>query len=175
MRIVKPLTAMTLLAAVVAAAALAAAPPAPASAAASLTPAEKSALVYMREEEKLARDVYLALAKRWSLPVFSNIARSEQRHMDAVGVLLDRYGIADPAAGQPVGRFTNPELQKLYGTLVSDGSRSLAAALAVGVRIEKLDIADLNERLEKVVRADVRLVLTQLERASHNHLRAFSR
>jgi hypothetical protein len=176
MRLGKPLTALTVLSSVAAATTLAfAAQPAPASASATLSPAETAALVHMREEEKLARDVYLALAKKWSLPVFGNIARAEQQHMNAVGALLDRYGIADPAAGKKAGQFTNPEFEKLYADLVSTGNRSLAAALGVGVRIEKLDIADLRERLDDTSAADVRLVFTRLERASQNHLRAFSR
>jgi hypothetical protein len=176
MRLGKRLSGLLVLAAVVAAAALASgAAPEPAAAGAALTPAERSALVFMREEEKLARDVYLALAATWNLPVFSTIARAEQQHMDAVGVLLERYGLADPAAGKAAGRFTDPAFQKLYRTLVADGSRSPAAALRVGVRIEKRDIADLQDRLDRVGRADIRLVFTRLERGSQNHLRAFSR
>ena len=54
---------------------------------------EKKGLLLMREEEKLARDVYMALYKQWRLPIFSNIAASEQRHMDAIRTLLDRYGL----------------------------------------------------------------------------------
>jgi len=38
-------------------------------------------LRFMREEEKLARDVYLKLFDTWKLTVFSRIARSEQRHL----------------------------------------------------------------------------------------------
>jgi hypothetical protein len=176
MTVGKPLTAVAALALVVAAVAVAtAAAPEPAGASASLSPAESSALVYMREEEKLARDVYQALAAKWNLPVFRNVARSEQQHMNAVAVLLERYGVADPAAGKAPGQFTNPTFQKLYRTLVADGSRSLAAALRVGVRIEKLDIADLQKRLEETDHGDVRLVFTRLEQGSQNHLRAFSR
>jgi hypothetical protein len=54
-----------------------------------LSEEEFSALLYMREEEKLARDVYLTLGAHWSLPIFQNIGQSEQAHMDAVKVLLD--------------------------------------------------------------------------------------
>ncbi len=53
-------------------------------------------LVYLREEEKLARDVYLHLYNTWGQWIFENIAASEQQHMDAVKTLLDRYGIHDP-------------------------------------------------------------------------------
>jgi hypothetical protein len=141
----------------------------------TLSAAETSALQYMREEEKLARDVYTALAARWSTPVFRNISRSEQRHMDAVEVLLDRYEVADPAAGAAAGTFKNPTFQALYAKLVKQGSVSFAAAMAVGVQIEKLDIADLQSRLAKADKTDIRTVFTQLSRASVNHQRAFER
>ena len=37
---------------------------------------EAAWILYLYEEEKLARDVYLSLADRWQLPIFSNIARA---------------------------------------------------------------------------------------------------
>ena len=126
-------------------------------------------------KNKLARDVYTTLSARWSTPVFRNISRSEQRHMDAIKLLLDRYGVADPAAGAAVGSFKNPSLQSLYTKLVQQGSVSFASAMAVGAKIEKLDIADLQSRLTQTDKADIRLVFSQLSRASANHLRAFER
>jgi len=119
--------------------------------------------------------VAAALAARWNVPIFRTSARSEQAHLNAVGVLLDRYGIADPAAGRAAGSFANAALQQLYDRLVKQGSASLAAAAAAGVEIEKTDIADLGARLADASNADVRLVLARLARASQNHLRAFER
>ncbi|NOR83897.1 MAG: DUF2202 domain-containing protein, partial [Ardenticatenales bacterium] len=84
-----------------------------------LTDAEASGLLYMREEEKLARDVYLTLFELWDFQSFANIARSEQTHTDAVQRLLERYDLPDPAGGQSVGEFTNPDLQALYDQLVA--------------------------------------------------------
>ena len=131
-------------------------------------------LLWMREEEKLARDVYTTLGEQWGLPVFSNIARSEQTHMDAVLVLLDRYGVEDPVGDNPVGVFTDPELQALYDRLVAQGGESLADALKVGGAIEEIDILDLQERLANTDNADIRQVYQQLEAGSENHLRAFA-
>ncbi|NTV64192.1 MAG: DUF2202 domain-containing protein [Oscillochloris sp.] len=136
---------------------------------------EAAALVFMREEEKLARDVYLTLGGIWSLPIFENIAASEQAHMDALKILLDRYGLTDPAAGQAQGKFTNQDLQALYNTLVARGATSLPEALAVGAAIEEIDILDLQARTTASTPADIVRVYTQLGQASEQHLRAFVR
>ena len=132
-------------------------------------------LAFMREEEKLAGDVYAALAEKWGAKTFSNIAKSEQRHSAAVLVLLNTYGIADPAAGKGAGEFANPELQALYDQLVQRGSASLAEAYQVGKAIEELDIADLDERIARTTEADVLLVYKNLRAASVKHLAAFDK
>lgn len=139
----------------------------------SLTQEEEDGLVWMREEEKLARDVYLVMYDLWGLRVFSNIAASEQTHIDAVLQLLDRHGIEDPAGANAPGAFTNPELQKLYDDLIALGSQSLEAALTVGATIEDLDIVDLQERSTET--PDIALVYANLEKGSRNHMRAFVR
>ena len=135
---------------------------------------ETAGLVFMREEEKLAHDVYVTLYQKWGLPVFNNIAKSESAHTSAVKVLLDRYGIADPAAGNGVGEFTDPALQALYNQLVEQGSKSLSDALKVGAAIEEIDIRDLETRLAQTDRADIELVYNNLKNASYNHLQAFT-
>jgi hypothetical protein len=137
-----------------------------------LTATEAAALRYMREEEKLAHDVYLVLYSQWQLSIFQNIANSEQTHMDAVKVLLDRYGLEDPATAE-VGIFTNGELQDLYDQLIKQGSQSLAEALKVGAAIEEIDILDLEQRIAQTDNPDIVLVYEHLAKGSHNHLRAF--
>ena len=103
----------------------------------NLTQAEIDSLVIMREEEKLARDVYLTLADLWNTPVFTNIARSEARHMTVVGQLIQANGLNDPVIDDTVGSFTNPKFAQLYKELVEAGSRSLDDAYNVGVKIEE--------------------------------------
>ena len=147
----------------------------PAAAASSpLSAAEIAGLQFMREEEKLARDVYLTLYQQYGLAIFNNIAGSEATHMAAIKTLLDRYGIADPAAGQPIGVFTNPQLQALYHQLVAQGSQSQAAALQVGVTIEQVDIRDLQDRIASTTHTDIKSVYNNLLNGSYNHLRAFT-
>ena len=138
-----------------------------------LTDDEISWLTYMREEEKVARDVYLSLNDRWNARIFKNIAASEQQHMDAIKNLLDTYSIPDPAAGKGLGEFTNPDLQKLYDDLIQQGSISKAEALRVGVVIEETDIDDLNEAIATTQHNDIRTVYGNLLQGSLNHLDAF--
>ncbi len=131
----------------------------PAVSATSPSAAEVEALQYMREEEKLARDVYLALYEEWQLPIFQTIAGSESQHMEAMLTLIEKYGLTDPAAGKAEGEFTNPELQALYAQLVAQGSKSAVDALKVGATIEDLDIADLMEALENMTSDDIRFAM----------------
>jgi hypothetical protein len=138
-----------------------------------LGPAEADALTYMREEEKLAHDVYVTLYEKWGLATFQNIANSEQTHTESVKALLDRYGLQDPASSQ-VGVFNNPDLQALFNTLVAQGSQSLAEALKVGAAIEEIDILDVEERLAQTDNADIQQVFNNLLSGSRNHLRAFT-
>ena len=139
----------------------------------TLSDAEVEGLLYMREEEKLARDVYQALYEKWGMRIFQNIAQSEQSHMDAVKTLIDHYGLEDPAAGKAAGIFADPMLQALYDQLVAEGNQSLADALQVGAAIEEIDILDLEERIAQTDKADIQRVYGNLVRGSQNHLRAF--
>lgn len=139
-----------------------------------LSVTEAQDLAFMREEEKVARDVYLTLAKKYpTVPAFANIAKSESTHMSAVKTLLDRYGVADPVGANPVGVFENDDLQDLYDQLVTQGGTSLTAALQVGVRIEETDIADLQLRLAQTTHSDVKTVYNNLMKGSYNHLSSF--
>ena len=164
-----------LLSAVVGAAYAAPASSAPLTVTSTLSADEAAGLIFMREEEKLAHDVYVTFYQQYGLAIFNNIANSEAVHMAAVKTLLDRYGIADPAAGNGVGVFENAELQALYNQLIAQGRQSLSAALKVGGAIEEIDILDLKERLATTTQADIRQVYTSLLNGSYNHLRAFTR
>lgn len=133
---------------------------------------ETAALLYMREEEKLARDVYNALYTTWGQPTFQNIAASEQKHMDEIKLLLDRYGLTDPVLAP--GQFTDPSLQALYTQLTAQGSLSPADALKVGATIEEIDIRDLQTRIALTDNADLRQVFNNLMSGSYHHLQAFT-
>ena len=135
---------------------------------------EKAGLLKMRQEEKLARDVYLKLYEKWGLQVFANISNSEQRHMDAVKMLLEKYKIADPITDDTIGVFPDAEFAGLFNKLVAAGEGSDIDALMVGAEIEDLDIADLNNLLENNDNDDIKFVYERLRNGSYHHLKAFT-
>jgi hypothetical protein len=137
-----------------------------------LSAEEAAALLFMREEEKLARDVYNQLFALWGLPTFQSIAASEQTHMDQVKLLMDRYALSDPALDP--GQFTDANLQALYNQLMAQGSLSIADAIKVGATIEEVDIVDLQTRFTQTDNADIQLVYNNLMNASFNHMQAFA-
>ncbi len=135
---------------------------------------EKNNLLFMREEEKLARDVYLSLYEDWDLRIFRQISRSERAHMASALVLIEKYGLEDPVGDNPVGVFTDPNLQDLYEELSAAGKASLEGALAVGALIEDLDIYDLQRVYGKTNNDDLQVLYQNLMKGSRNHLRAFT-
>lgn len=139
-----------------------------------LSQEEIAALKYMREEEKLAHDVYVALKSIWGANVFYQISLSETTHTEAILALLNRYGIADPAAGKAAGVFEDPSLQALYSTLMSMGQASLIEGLKVGALIEETDIRDINAKMAITHAVDILTAYSHLLCGSANHLRAFN-
>ncbi|MEZ5092080.1 DUF2202 domain-containing protein [Nocardioides sp.] len=131
-------------------------------------------LAFNRDEERMARDLYTLFADTYGTGPFERIADSEQQHFDAVGSLLDSYGIDDPAVGLEAGEYADPAVQQLYDDWKAQGLESLDAALQVGVELEERDIADLEDTLDRVDQADVQAVLSRLLAASQMHLRAFT-
>lgn len=138
----------------------------------SLTDGELASLLKMKEEEKLARDVYTALNQKWNNTIFSHISAAESNHLNAIILLLSTYG-GDASIGEP-GIFTNAEVQALYTKLVTDGSAAIEEAYKTGALIEEMDIYDLNVSLSSVTNANVNLVFENLVKGSRNHLRAFN-
>lgn len=140
----------------------------------SLSDIEIAGLIFMREEEKLAHDVYTKFYDVWNSQIFGNISNSEQTHAEAVLILIEKYNLIDPVGNSGEGIFQNTDLQNLYTDLVNDGLNSLEDALKVGAAIEEIDILDLQAQLESVVdNQDIAYVYENLLKGSRNHLRAF--
>lgn len=140
----------------------------------SLSQEEIDGLLFMREEEKVARDSYITLGESWGLVIFDNIAFSEQSHMDALEKLLVQYGIPDPVI-PGVGEFTDHELQELYDVLMAWGLQSQMDGLYVGAAIEETDIIDIQHEIELARHEDIITTYERLMCGSRNHLRAFVR
>ncbi|MCF8167041.1 MAG: DUF2202 domain-containing protein [Rhodoferax sp.] len=140
----------------------------------ALSATEKESLLFMREEEKLAHDVYAQLDLRWgsSTRSFGSIASSEATHTEAVRQLLLRYSLPDPAPAA-AGQFQNTVLQGLYNQLTTAGAVSLAEALKVGAAIEEIDMVDINKAMLSIDNQDMVLVYQNLLKGSRNHLRSF--
>lgn len=139
-----------------------------------LSDQEEHDLLFMREEEKLARDTYLTLYELWGTAVFSNIASSEQMHMNAILRLLNKYDLQDPAAGNEIGEFTNSDLQALYDYLMILGGQSELDGLKVGGIIEETDMRDINAAIDNSDNEDIDTVYQSLLCGSRNHLRSFA-
>ncbi|MEN8223255.1 MAG: DUF2202 domain-containing protein [Acidobacteriota bacterium] len=135
---------------------------------------ERSSLLHLREEEKLARDVYSYLYDIWGMRIFNNISSSEQKHMDAIEAILHKYNIPDPVISNDRGVFADEGLKELYTKLITLGERSLSDALFVGATIEDLDIFDLQNALLKIDNIDIIFVFSNLKKGSENHIRAFT-
>ena len=139
----------------------------------TLSEAEINMLQFMREEEKLARDVYQHFYEKFGLNIFKNIKSSEQTHTDAVLTVMNQYHVPDIAATEP-GVFNIPELQTLYNALIAQGDVSVTAALTVGATVEDVDIRDLREGISGTTNTDIVNMYQRLECASNNHLRSFT-
>ncbi len=136
-----------------------------------VTQADKAALLFMLEEEKLARDTYMYLDNLWSSNQFANIKNSEQSHMNAIENLLIQYNVDYTILA--IGEFENPELQDFYDLFVIDGAISLSNALQIGATIEDLDIVDLQDYIDASSNTALISVFGNLQCGSRNHLRSF--
>ena len=142
---------------------------------ANLSAAEQQTLSFMREEEKLSRDVYQVLYKTYPLRPFANIAAAEQQHMDALKHLVQRYQMLDPVKTEQVGQFTDNSLTQLYQALIQRGQSSEIAALQVGALIEETDIQDLRKALANTQTPLLKQTYQNLLEGSYRHLQAFVR
>ncbi|SEI47797.1 hypothetical protein SAMN05421831_102251 [Allopseudospirillum japonicum] len=138
-------------------------------------PALVDELKFMLEEEKLARDVYLQLAEDTDLFIFSQIAASEQKHMDTLVRQAERFHIdVDDILVQEVGDFINPDLAILYTDLLTLDTQDVTQALQIGVMIETLDIEDLTANLQDPQLDALDQVFANLLQGSYQHLDAFN-
>ena len=157
---------------------------------------ERMHLFFMREEEKLARDVYQTLGTMYpDSAIFGNIDDSEQVHMTAVKSMIEKYGYEDPNTNDNVGAYTGEDFgwyfTEKYNQLVERASASELEALYVGAFIEELDMMDINQCPQVIVdtdngindvsecgkvytdKADIQRLYSSLLDGSDNHLEGY--
>jgi len=139
---------------------------------AAISTADADGLIFMREEEKLARDAYLYMYQEWGQQIFNNISGSEQNHMDLLLKRVEQYNLTDNVS-QDTGVFNNTDLQLLYNQLIAQGKDSLVAGLIVGATIEEVDIVDLEKYIAATSNEDLKCTYDVLLIGSRNHLRGF--
>lgn len=144
------------------------------SATGTMTDEQKAELAFMAEEELVAHDLYTVFAGLYDTPVFTRVATSESKHLEAVRNLMERYAVTDPTIDHVAGVFSDESLQKLYDGLLVQGQASQEGALEAGRTVEKTDIEGLTAAVEGATTApDAKAVFTHLLEASKHHLTAF--
>ncbi len=126
---------------------------------------EKTFLINQYGEEKMARDLYAYAYKKYWVNTFSNITKSEQKHMNAIKTLLDRYDISAPS--------DYASDNDLYNTLKAKIDESEKDAIEVGIMVEKVDIDSIVADIKATDNDDIKIILTNIGWASYNHLRWF--
>ena len=144
---------------------------------ANLSEEETKGILLMLEDEKLARDVYLAMDGKWNSTICSHISNSEQRHFDEMKSLAKQFSltIPSPISNEERGKFQDEKLQQAYDEMVEIGNMSLENALRIGVNVEELDIQDLTEAMEQTKYEDILRVYAQLKQASEKYLQSFTK
>lgn len=143
---------------------------APFDSTADLTASEIEYIYAVREDEKLARDLYYAFFNTYKLKAFENISKAEENHMKATERLLEYYGIEYPAAGER-GKFANSVRQAQYDSLLQKGSTALEA-FKVMAQYEEYNIVQYKKDLAGIVNPNVKIVIENLEKGSENHFKA---
>lgn len=140
-----------------------------------LRPIEAEKLRFMRQEEKLARDVYLSLYATWKEAAFKENANAEQQHMDLIKKLLNRYGVADPIIDDSIGVFEDKNFDMLFRSMTEAGNKSMVDALKVSAAVEEIDIDELQESVAESKNEDLRQVYVDLLQDSKEHFRTVVR
>jgi hypothetical protein len=143
----------------------------------ALSEQEREAILLMFEEEKFARDIYLALYEEWHVPIFANIAKAEQRHMEAVFCLMNKYEFQDRVGLYHREGYQNALLHQRRLQFMQQNRENVAAGFSLGATIEEMDISDLLATVvnDQIDNDDILAVFNMLMKGSRNHLRAFNR
>jgi len=138
----------------------------------TLTSREKEGMLFIWEEEKAARDLYMSFYDKNNLTIFMNLVRSEQSHMDQAKAIIDKYGLTIPGNDEQ-GVFQNQTLQKIHDELLAKGLQSDQDALEASATFEEISIMDLEKEISATKTEDTRVVYQGLLAGSRKHLRSY--
>jgi len=135
----------------------------------------KALLLRQIDEERMAYRLYKKLGEAHpNMRPFQNIPHAERRHFNAL-VDYTKANFPDSTDGKLDGDFHFDATQALYSKWLAEGKTSPQAAAQVGVQLEKLDIADIDQFLAQDPEPTLERILKTLRRGSENHLAAFER
>lgn len=138
-----------------------------------LSAAEKATLLRMADEERMARDLYTAIAEKYpDATQFSRVTASEQQHYDRLLALLGRYDLPAPSA--VAGTYDDTEVQRLYDGWLAQAQQSRDEAYRAAIALEQTDIRDLQAAIDESDNADLDQVYGRLLAASQQHEQAFT-
>lgn len=139
----------------------------------ALSAEEVAAILFAREEAKMARDISTLLSERWGTQIFRNLYANSQNNFEMLGCLIDKYRLHDPAFATP-GVFNNEILQSMYNNLSAQGLNSHSDALRVSALVQEFGLYDLTNRGKQADNADIRVVFGSVMLDTRNNLREIS-
>lgn len=127
------------------------------------------------DEERMAYRLYTEIGEAHpNMRPFQNFPHSEKRHFNAL-VDYTQANFPGSTDGKLDGKFHFESTQALFDKWLTEGKASPQAAAQVGVQLEQLDIADIDEFLAQKPERELKQILENLRRGSENHLAAFQR
>lgn len=136
-----------------------------------LTADEIEFLYAMREDEKLARDLYAYFWTRYpTAPQIQRISKAEESHIAAIETVLDYYEISYPAMSAP-GVFEDSTRQALYDELALK-SETMLEAFQTMAFVEDRDLFAYKMVQSQITNANLSLLIENMIKASTNHLKA---
>lgn len=126
----------------------------------------------LREDEKMARDLYTVFAAKYSTaPQIDRIAAAENSHIACVEAVLDYYEISYPAMTAAAGLFEDAKRQAIYNEL-ADKSGTLLEVYATMAAVEEESVSAYKSVQSEITNENIALVITNMIKASSNHLKA---
>jgi hypothetical protein len=136
------------------------------------SPREVQGILFIWQEEKAARDLYISLYEETNLSIFMDLVRSEQNHMDQAKSMIDKFGLQTPVSDVP-GELENQTLREIYNRLLAQGRLSHHEALKSAATFEEISIMDLEKEIAATNMEEIRVVYQGLLAGSRKHLRSY--